>query len=377
MKTFVCSALIAALAPFAWSAPNPLRVLPKTEILALFDRTDDLAAALKVWRDAYEQADLVSGADDRLVDDCTDEVMALVFGLSEDGKTMSAKSITCVLTLPEDRAALISFGKEGTKCPKGFGWYVAVENPKVDLAALEALSRKRLKVDEKALVMDGEWLTIQPPADPAFVGWRAIDEGLGFAICANRAEADAAFANPTAPSGLLAEALKAPNTQGPWARIVFPDVQALVDCFIQTPEDRQQLAIQAPGLDQLRTATLTASCTPDGTFRFGVVLTATDATHTQRLRDQLIAQKTLYGQMMLPMLTGLPDSKAADLIRRVAIGTEGNAVTLDFSLTPAEAIAAAKELRDASQKAKQAKPTVTGTSGDPFEEDTLHFGDKP
>lgn len=374
MKTFVCAALIAALAPFAWSAPNPLRVLPKTEILALFDRTDDLAAALKVWRDAYEQAGLVSGADDRLVDDCTDEVMALVFGLSEDGKTMSAKSITCVLTLPEDRAALISFGKEGTKCPKGFGWYVAVENPKVDLAALEALSRKRLKVDEKALVMDGEWLTIQPPADPAFVGWRAIDEGLGFAICANRAEADAAFANPTAPSGLLAEAFKAPNTQGPWARIVFPDVQALVDCFIQTPEDRQQLAIQAPGLDQLRTATLTASCTPDGTFRFDVVLTATDATHTQRLRDQLIAQKTLYGQMMLPMLTGLPDSKATDLIRRVAIGTEGNAVTLDFSLTPAEAIAAAKELRDASQKAK---PTVTGTSGDPFEEDTLHFGDKP
>lgn len=377
MKTFVCTALIAAFAPFAWSAPNPLRVLPKTEILALFDRTDDLAAALKVWRDAYEQAGLACGADDRLVDDCTDEVMALVFGLSEDGKTMSAKSITCVLTLPEDRAALISFGKEGTKCPKGFGWYVAVENPKVDLAALEALSRKRLKVDEKALVMDGEWLTIQPPADPAFVGWRAIDEGLGFAICANRAEADAAFANPTAPSGLLAEALKAPNTQGPWARIVFPDVQALVDCFIQTPEDRQQLAIQAPGLDQLRTATLTASCTPDGTFRFDVVLTATDATHTQRLRDQLIAQKTLYGQMMLPMLTGLPDSKAADLIRRVAIGTEGNAVTLDFSLTPAEAIAAAKELRDASQKAKQAKPTVTGTSGDPFEEDTLHFGDKP
>lgn len=374
MKTFVCSALIAALAPFAWSAPNPLRVLPKTEILALFDRTDDLAAALKVWRDAYEQAGLVSGADDRLVDDCTDEVMALVFGLSEDGKTMSAKSITCVLTLPEDRAALISFGKEGTKCPKGFGWYVAVENPKVDLAALEALSRKQLKADEEALVMDGEWLTIQSPADPAFVGWRAIDEGLGFAICADRAEADAAFANPTAPSGLLAEALNAPNTQGPWARIVFPDVQALVDCFIQTPEDRQQLAIQAPGLDQLRTATLTASCTPDGTFRFGVVLTATDATHTQRLRDQLIAQKTLYGQMMLPMLTGLPDSKAADLIRRVAIGTEGNAVTLDFSLTPAEAIAAAKELRDASQKAK---PTVTGTSGDPFEEDTLHFGDKP
>lgn len=374
MKTFVCTALIAAFAPFAWSAPNPLRVLPKTEILALFDRTDDLAAALKVWRDAYEQAGLACGADDRLVDDCTDEVMALVFGLSEDGKTMSAKSITCVLTLPEDRAALISFGKEGTKCPKGFGWYVAVENPKVDLAALEALSRKRLKADEEALVMDGEWLTIQSPADPAFVGWRAIDEGLGFAICADRAEADAAFANPTAPSGLLAESLKAPNTQGPWARIVFPDVQALVDCFIQTPEDRQQLAIQAPGLDQLRTATLTASCTPDGTFRFDVVLTATDATHTQRLRDQLIAQKTLYGQMMLPMLTGLPDSKAADLIRRVAIGTEGNAVTLDFSLTPAEAIAAAKELRDASQKAK---PTVTGTSGDPFEEDTLHFGDKP
>lgn len=374
MKTFVCAALIAALAPFAWSAPNPLRVLPKTEILALFDRTDDLAAALKVWRDAYEQAGLDCGADDRLVDDCTNEAMALVFGLSEDGKTMSAKSITCVLTLPEDRAALISFGKEGPKCPKGFGWYVAVENPKVDLAALEALSRKRLKADEEALVMDGEWLTIQSPADPTFVGWRAIDEGLGFAICADRAEADAAFANPTAPSGLLAESLKAPNTQGPWARIVFPDVQALVDCFIQTPEDRPQLAIQAPGLDQLRTATLTASCTPDGTFRFGVVLTATDATHTQRLRDQLIAQKTLYGQMMLPMLTGLPDSKAADLIRRVAIGTEGNAVTLDFSLTPAEAIAAAKELQAARQKAK---PALSGTSGDPFEDDTLHFGDKP
>lgn len=374
MKTFVCAALIAALAPFAWSAPNPLRVLPKTEILALFDRTDDLAAALKVWRDAYEQAGLDCDADDRLVDDCTDEVMALVFGLSEDGKTMSAKSITCVLTLPEDRAALISFGKEGTKCPKGFGWYVAVENPKVDLAALEALSRKRLKVDEKALVMDGEWLTIQSPADPSFVGWRAIDEGLGFAICEDRAEADAAFANPTAPSGLLAEALKAPNTQGPWARIVFPDVQALVDCFIQTPEDRQQLAIQAPGLDQLRTATLTASCTPDGTFRFGVVLEAADAEAAQRLRDQLIALKTLYGQMMLPMLTGLPDSKAADLVRRVAVGTAGASATLDFTLTPAEAIAAAKELQAARQKAK---PALSGTSGDPFEDDTLHFGDKP
>ena len=374
MKTFVCSALIAALAPFAWSAPNPLRVLPKTEILALFDRTDDLAAALKVWRDAYEQAGLVSGADDRLVDDCTDEVMALVFGLSEDGKTMSAKSITCVLTLPEDRAALICFGKEGTKCPKGFGWYVAVENPKVDLAALEALSRKRLKADEEALVMDGEWLTIQSPADPTFVGWRAIDEGLGFAICADRAEADAAFANPTAPSGLLAESLKAPNTQGPWARIVFPDVQALVDCFIQTPEDRQQLAIQAPGLDQLRAATLTASFKPDGTFRLGIALEAADAEAAQLLRDQLIALKTLYGQMMLPMLPGLPDSKAADLVRRVAVGTAGASATLDFTLTPAEAIAAAKELQAARQKAK---PALSGTSGDPFEDDTLHFGDKP
>ena len=374
MKTFVCAALIAALAPFAWSAPNPLRVLPKTEILALFDRTDDLAAALKVWRDAYEQAGLDCGADDRLVDDCTNEAMALVFGLSEDGKTMSAKSITCVLTLPEDRAALISFGKEGPKCPKGFGWYVAVENPKVDLAALEALSRKRLKADEEALVMDGEWLTIQSPTDPAFVGWRAIDEGLGFAICADRAEADAAFANPTAPSGLLAESLKAPNTQGPWARIVFPDVQALVDCFIQTPEDRQQLAIQAPGLDQLRTATLTASFKPDGTFRLGIALEAADAETAQLLRDQLIALKTLYGQMMLPMLTGLPDSKAADLVRRVAVGTAGASATLDFTLTPAEAIAAAKELQAARQKAK---PALSGTSGDPFEDDTLHFGDKP
>lgn len=376
MKNLLRTSLLAALAPLAWAAPNPLRVLPESDILVVLDRTDTLAAAIDVWRDAYAQSGLGTDTQDTLFGGDVNEAMRLVLGISEDGKTMSAKSAVCALTLPE--GSLANLGDADAKCPEGFGWYAAVENPKVNLAALDALTKKKLDKDTETFALDGAWRTLKAKdaaaADAAFIGWRPIDEGLAFAVCADRAAADAAFANAAAPTGRLADALKAPNVQGPWARLVVADVQAILEGLCDTPEARQRLALQAPGLDKLRAATLTASCTPDGTFRFGVVLEAADAEAAQLLRDQLIALKTLYGQMMLPMLTGLPDSKAADLVRRVAVGTAGASATLNFTLTPAEAIAAAKELQAARQKAK---PALSGTSGDPFEDDTLHFGDKP
>lgn len=376
-RCLILSTVCALAAPLLLAAPAPTQAIPGTDLLFVADRLDADIPDQARW-DAIEEkyADLF----DANLDDVPDDLLPLLkaaFGMTPEGKTPNLRHMTCAVTLPKTATAFSLFDQD--QWPEDLGLYCFVGYPEANLDEANTAVEKLIADNPGEglkLEKNGQWtvLTSVDPesagADP-FVGWKSIEGGFTFVVSDTHATADRAVGNTEAPAAdsALTKAFQAPTETGPWAKIVIRDIADLMNRYITSPTDRQEVMLNAPFLFQIHAITLTTCYNPDGNMQVTIEANTDSEEIAGLIRDQLIAIKMMARQMMVTQSAGAPDAEPfITLIDSVACEAKGSVATLTVTVTPAQA-EALLDLCVATQSA-----LASGPSGDPFADDEPYFG---
>lgn len=357
--------------------PNPAWAVPGTEILIVADRLNQDVPNKAAWEALQKKTQALVETSGITIPEELQPLLKAAFGMTPEGKTPNLRHMTCAVTLPKTVTAFSLLDQ--AQWPADLGLYSFIGNPEANLdeanKAVEKLIADNLS-NEIKLEKDGQWtvLTAVDPesagADP-FVGWKSIEGGFTFVVSDTQATADRAVGNTEAPAAdsPLSKAFQAPSEAGPWSKIVVRDVADLLNRYITSPTDRQEVMLNVPFLFQMHAISLTTCYNPDGNMQLTLEANTESEETAVLMRDQFIALKMMARQMMVTQSAGAPDAEPfITLIDSVACEAKGSVATLTVTVTPAQA-EALLDLCVATQSA-----LASGPSGDPFADDEPYFG---
>lgn len=300
-------------------------------------------------------------------------LLKATLGMTPEGEMPALRHMTCAVTLPNSSEA---FNVTGNACPEGLGIYCFVGYPEANIGEANKAIEKLIADNpwcEVKVGKDGDWNKLESTdsVERPFIGWRAINGGYTVSFCETKEVADRATNNTEKPAAdsALAKAFQAPTEAGPWSKIVVRDVADLLNRYITSPTDRQEVMLNVPFLFQMHAISLTTCYNPDGNMQLTLEANTESEETAVLMRDQLIALKMMARQMMVTQSAGAPDAEPfITLIDSVACEAKGSVATLTVTVTPAQA-EALLDLCVATQSA-----LASGPSGDPFADDEPYFG---
>lgn len=355
--------------------PNPAWAVPGTEILIVADRLNQDVPNKAAWDAVQEKyLALLGDSADLKVPEELQPLLKAALGMTPDGKMHDLRHMTCAVTLPDSSEA---FNVTGDECPEGLGVYCFVGYPEANIdeanKAIEKLIADNPWSDLK-LGKDGDWDTLEstdPDDSSVFIGWRSINGGYTVSLCKSKEVADRATGNtePPATDSALAKAFQAPADSGPWCKIVIRDVADLLNRYVTSPMERQNIMTQMPVLYKVHAVTYTFNYLSDGKVQISVEANTDSASDAEQLRDMAIAFKTLAHQTIMSEFYGTPYAdQFSELVESVTCETKGNVASLTLTVSPEQA-GTFLELAAATQSA-----LANGPSGDPFEDEEPYYG---
>lgn len=358
-------------------SPNPAWAVPGTEVLMVADRLNQEVPNQAAWETLQKKYQALVETSGATTPEELQPLLKAAFGMTPGGKTTSLRHMTYAVTLPKTVTAFSLFDQD--QWPADLGLYCFIGNPEANLdeanKAVEKLIADNLS-NEIKLEKDGQWtvLTSVDPesagADP-FVGWKSIEGGFTFVVSDTQATADRAVGNTEAPAAdsPLAKAFQAPSEAGPWCKLIVRDVADLMNRYVTSPTDRQEVMLNVPFLFQMHAISLTTCYNPDGNMQLTLEANTESEETAVLMRDQFIALKMMARQMMVTQSAGAPYAEPfSQLADSVTCEATGTAATLTLTVTPAQAEALV-DLCVAYQGA-----LANGPSGDPFADDEPYFG---
>lgn len=358
--------------------PNPAWAVPGTDILIVADRLTQEVPNQAAWEALQKKYQAL--AETAGVASFPEELQPLLkatLGMTPEGEMPTLRHVTCAMTLPKTVTAFSLFDQD--QWPEDLGLYCFVGYPEANLDEVNKAVEKLLADNPGEglnLEKNGQW-SVLASADPEdakadpFCGWKSIAGGYTLILCDTQATADRAVDNTEVPAAdsPLAKAFQAPSEAGPWCKLIVRDVADLMNRYVTSPTDRQEVMLNAPFLFQTHALTLTVCYNPDGNSRLTIEANADSEKTAGLMRDQLIALKMMARQMMVTQSAGAPDAEPfITLIDSVACEAKGSVATLTVTVTPAQA-EALLDLCVATQSA-----LASGPSGDPFADDEPYFG---
>ncbi len=302
-----------------------------------------------------------------------EDVLKVLFGLSEDGQTCKAK--TFVLALSVSPSAKQGAGNTTR-------WFTRVENPTLKMAELDAAFAKAQKAsgDKRTITRSGEWrvvpVSITPPGgkakepvDVGFVGYCPVEGGVLLVGAASQADAEAIRAQKL--PGLKAQnplrtALKpVANVPTGHFRLMVRD---LADWVGRALKANALAPEQVKGLSPLvlKTHAISlAAYNKQKAFTLKLQSVMDDEQSANELQEMLVAWKVALTQMIFPAMLKTPDSQIGKLVQGIVCKAQGKKVGLLFSVTPAQASTLAKELQTLQQNITFT-PNNPGAGADPF-----------
>lgn len=356
-------------------SPNPARAVPGTEILIVADRLNQDMPNAAAWEALSEKC--LALAETNPIGFIPEDFRNAL-GITPEGKMPDLRHMVCAVTLPKTLEAFTQIDRG--KCPEGLGVYCFVGNPKINLDAVNTAVEKQFtdNLDDTVKLEKKDSWSVITAVDPdeastiPFLAWRPIAGGVTLTLCDTRETADRAIGNtePPAADSPLAKAFQAPSESGPWCRIVVRDVADLLNRYVDSM-GRQEIMANAPFLYQVHALTVTSCYLPDGSSQLTVEANTDSASAAMQIRDMLITFKMMLRQEIAPQFSGTPYADLfSKLIDSVNCEAKENVVTLTATLTPDQAEAILDFCVTANQGA-----LATGSSGDPFADDALYFGD--
>lgn len=356
MKSWKLLALCAFAAPLAFAAPNPARVPAEADLVIVGDRLDVKSESSAIFEEALRKAGVdvdaikqSKRADKDKMSKQAQAILKAALGCSDDWESWTTKSIVCALVLPKDLRNL-------EKDASGLSLVCFIENPKVDVAAIDAAVKESLaavKDPEEADVFakEGAWSTLRAKIPDenllkAFIGWRAIPEGLAV-VFSSDIEGMTALVEGKAKalpsdSPLMAAFQPPAGAKDAWAKVMLRDVSDLT-MRATTEEDRSQQAFLMSSGWMLKTQAFVLSAWQEQTkLRLVAELTAEDAETATQLRDGFLGMKTLFGMMLAqPQQPGqeAPSPHFLQWLNQTSCEAKGNVATIDLSVTQEQGVA--------------------------------------
>ena len=358
--------------------PNPAWAVPGTEILIVADRLNQDVPNKAAWEALQKKYQAL--AETAGVASFPEELQPLLkaaFGMTPEGEMPTLRHVTCAMTLPKTVTAFSLFDQD--QWPEDLGLYCFVGYPEANLDEVNKAVEKLLADNPGEglnLEKNGQW-SVLASADPEdakavpFCGWKSIAGGYTLILCDTQATADRAVDNTEVPAAdsPLAKAFQAPSEAGPWTKIVVRDIAELMNRYITSPTDRQEVMLNVPFLFQMHAISLTTCYNPDGNMQLTLEANTESEETAVLMRDQFIALKVMARQMIVPQFTGTPYAEPfAQLADSVTCEATGTTATLTLTVTPAQAEA----LVDLCVSYQGA--FANGPSGDPFADDEPYFG---
>lgn len=358
--------------------PNPAWAVPGTDILIVADRLTQEVPNQAAWEALQKKYQAL--AETAGVASFPEELQPLLkaaFGMTPEGEMPTLRHVTCAMTLPKTVTAFSLFDQD--QWPEDLGLYCFVGYPEANLDEVNKAVEKLLADNPGEglnLEKNGQW-SVLASADPEdakadpFCGWKSIAGGYTLILCDTQATADRAVDNTEVPAAdsPLAKAFQAPSEAGPWTKIVVRDIAELMNRYITSPTDRQEVMLNAPFLFQTHALTFTGCYNSDGNIQLTVEANTDSEETAMLMRDQFIAIKVMAHQMIVPQFTGTPYAEPfAQLADSVTCEAKGSVATLTVTVTPAQAEA----LVDLCVSYQGA--LANGPSGDPFADDEPYFG---
>ena len=357
--------------------PNPAWAVPGTDILIVGDRLNQEIPNQAAWEKLQKKYQALAETSGATIPEELQPLLKAAFGMTPEGEMPNLRHMTCAMTLPKTATAFGLFDQD--QCPENLGLYCFIGYPEANLDETNKAVEKLIAdapASEIKLGKDGQW-SVLTSADPEsakanpFVGWRSIEGGFTFVVSDTQATAESAVGNTETPAedSPLAKAFQAPTEVGPWCKIVVRDVAELMNRYITSPTNRQEVILNAPFLFQLHALTLTACYTPDGNGQLTLEANTDSEETAVLMRDQFIALKVMARQKIVPQFTGTPYAEPfTQLADSATCEAKGTTATLTLTVTPAQAEALV-DLCVANQAA-----LASGPSGDPFADDEPYFG---
>ena len=357
--------------------PNPAWAVPGTDILIVGDRLNQEIPNQAAWEKLQKKYQAIAKTSGATIPEELQPLLKAAFGMTPEGEMPNLRHMTCAMTLPKTATAFGLFDQD--QCPENLGLYCFIGYPEANLDETNKAVEKLIAdapASEIKLGKDGQW-SVLTSADPEsakanpFVGWRSIEGGFTFVVSDTQATAESAVGNTETPAAdsPLAKAFQAPTEVGPWCKIVVRDVAELMNRYITSPTNRQEVMLNAPFLFQLHAIALTACYTPDGNIQLTLEANTDSEETAVLMRDQFIALKVMARQKIVPQFTGTPYAEPfAQLADSVTCEAKGTTATLTLTVTPVQAEA----LVDLCVSYQGA--LANGPSGDPFADDEPYFG---
>mgnify|MGYP001777075240 CR=1 FL=1 len=353
--------------------PNPAWAVPGTEILIVEDRLNQDVPNKAAWEALQKKTQALVETSGITIPEELQPLLKATLGMTPEGEMPALRHMTCAVTLPDSSEA---FNVTGNACPEGLGIYCFVGYPEANIGEANKAIEKLIADNpwcEVKVGKDGDWNKLESTdsVERPFIGWRAINGGYTVSFCETKEVADRATNNTEKPAAdsALAKAFQAPTETGPWAKIVIRDVADLMNRYITSPTDRQEVMLNAPFLFQMHALTFTGCYNSDGNIQLTVEANTDSEETAMLMRDQFIAIKVMAHQMIVPQFTGTPYAEPfAQLADSVTCEATGTTATLTLTVTPAQAEA----LVDLCVSYQGA--LANGPSGDPFADDEPYFG---
>ena len=340
MMMVPCVAVVTAVT--AWAAPNPKWVPANADFAFTADGVNvQNAEAEKVWREGLEKIGIPVESPTAIIKQIDAQNSGIsstikeLLGANDDFTALSLVSVTGSLSI--DKADLTK-----DTCTNSF-ITVALENPKADLAKLEAAIKQAISHPNASeckitLVREKDWLVFREKdgdENDGFIGICQVPEGYLITLQPSMERAEAArtcAVKPIAAGNPLMAAF-APKAEGVDSSCIYmvKSLSELLKRYMKA-DDLARLAASYPPAPQ--TKAIAFSVTVHGT--------TTDIKLTINTETEAAAQQTLeaflgykmLAQMMGPSMVGKPDSKLIAFISSISCKTEGKAAVISCTVTP-------------------------------------------
>ncbi len=305
-----------------------------------------------VWRKAFEQISELKGKTDENVwakeNPEAYEVLRLWCGISKDQKTPSMKSMTCAIQVKQLKE------KDAKSAQDVLQLVWMVENPKVDMAALDAavekLFQRHFTEGERTVTIKrvGEWRQLIFSGESVqedkggFVGYCPIQNGLLFVLTDEMRQAENIRTGkvPTLKTNHPLFALFKPlaGSVGGSVRMGIRDFSSLCARVSQAAESGLSPKSDAIGLMQAGIC-----LTKQAEVACLVRLEYPTEEAARKQAEKLEQIRAMAVTMLLPTVLQKQDSVTAALVQAINCEVRGRALSLKLALTPERAAAWVRE----------------------------------
>ena len=349
LSALACCALAAG---FAFAAPSPKHVPANADLVLVGHDLNKVDPATRAKWDAALAAAGIKGAEDpqkawKDMEEASPNLPKLIktlFGVSEDMKSCSMASLVVSVTLPSSAEAF-----EGAEFPEDAALFCALENPKLDIATLDAcIQALAAEKGEIAVVRKGEWRTFEKTgeAPDCFAAYRPVEGGVLFAVAAKQSVADALVAGgSTLPaSSPLMKAFTSPDKTGRNGalRVALANLASLLKRVAAAHLE----AIEANSPYALHTQDVHAAFYTSAKDALVLALSAKteDMDSAQNLCETVKEAKEVFSGLLIPLMLQSDSSELAKLVSAISCVQQGTSVTLSASVSPEDVSAIAEEL---------------------------------